>query len=70
MHINTVDAVQDCAYVVTFLSAAFGILPQRSEISLSYAERTGLALILNAISQRLTTAADALANNQTTQEVL
>ena len=68
--INTVDTVQDCAFVATFLSAAFGTLPQRNAISLTYAERTGLALILDDISQRLTASADALSNNQASQEVL
>jgi len=50
--INTVDAVNDCAYVLNFLSEAFIIDPGCTK-TLSYGAATGLSLLLSVASDRL-----------------
>ena len=66
--VNVVDAISDCAYVLSFLDAAF-TFPQRQQITLTYEAHCGLSLILADLSQRLSASADALSGNQTTLEV-
>ena len=66
---NVADAVNDCAYVLSFLDTAIGTFPSRNHITLSYEATNGLSLILSDISQRLFASATALSNHQTTLEV-
>lgn len=57
--IDIADAVNDCAYILSFLDATF-TFPQRKEITLSYEAHSGLSLILGDLSQRPFKAADSL----------
>lgn len=66
---NPTDSVNDCAYVLSFLSAAFGTFPEFNSITLTYKERTGVSLLLGDLSERLFASADAVDDKQAEMEV-
>lgn len=67
---NVADVVNDCAFVLTLLSEAFGTFPSPgSSLTLSYGAQTGLSLLLDQASSRLFDAGEALSNNQKVMEV-
>ena len=63
------DAVNDCAFILTFLSESFGRNPSPHQQALSYAAQTGLSLILDKLSIRLLDAGDALSHCELEMEV-
>lgn len=69
MQQNVCDVVNDCAYVLTFLSDVFGSLPAPDCIVLNYEAQTGLSLILNQAARSLFASGNALSGGDLTMEV-